>query len=325
MQSDSRATERGSDQLGNADVSEHCFNLPLIEEDELLTVLRDADNDQLEPLVEFIREKGWPTSKLKRTANYTQYFPDHRRYAREIVAEIQRYGANDIARMFRRGKGVLYKEIVRDVGKCLGIKKRIEKPEDLENEIIKKVLSDAYAAMTPELQMELLRSFRIRNMAGVSAPLSLAAFQSLVHTAGFPAYQATVMVANGMAHHLLGHGLSFTTNWVMVKGVSVAAWPLLGMAFAGVFATLWLSGPAYRVTVPCVVQIALIRHQTQPQRQRRKLIAWAAGTLFGVILALLFQFSWGIGILVGIGLAFLFSPQLDKLIARLTSRLPELG
>jgi len=260
-------------------------SLPLIEDDELVSLLRQAPNEMLEPLVEFICKKGRPTTKLEQTENYIRHSPNHQMYVNEISAEIQRYGANDIASVFRGGKGVLHAEIVQDVAKKFGVKSSSDKTAILENEIVKKILCDAYAKMTPEQRVEIVRSLRVRNLDGAGGPISLVAFHSAVSAAGFSAYQFTVVVANGMAQALLGHGLSFTTNWVLVKSVSLAA-GLPGIAIATLLAANMLAGPAYRVTIPCVVQVALIRQHLQIQR-RRRMLNWITGFLIGAALTLL--------------------------------------
>jgi uncharacterized protein YaaW (UPF0174 family) len=64
-----------------------------------------------------------------------------------------------------------------------------------------------------------------------------------------------------MAQALLGHGLGFATNWILVKSVYVLAGPL-GLAFAALFSANMVAGPAYRATIPCVVQVALIKGGT---------------------------------------------------------------
>jgi uncharacterized protein YaaW (UPF0174 family) len=262
--------------------------LPLIEDDELVDLLRRAPNEMLELLVEFVCEKGRPTSKLEQTENYRKHAPNHQMYVNEIAAEIQRYGANDIASLFRGGNGVRYSEIVNDVAKRCGVKSCSKTTEKLEKEIVKKMFCDAYAKMTPEQKEEVLRSLRIRNLRGASAPLSLVGFHSAVNAAGFSAYQLTVIVANGMAQALLGHGLGFATNWILVKSVYLLAGPL-GLAFAALFSANMLAGPAYRVTIPCVVQVALIRQELKIQ-QRRRLLHLLTAFLIGGAIALLTYF-----------------------------------
>jgi hypothetical protein len=71
-------------------------SLPLIENDEdLVPLLRQATNEELEPLVKYIIAKGGVTAQLQRTQKYRQHSAsgNHRMYADDIVAEIQKFGA----------------------------------------------------------------------------------------------------------------------------------------------------------------------------------------------------------------------------------------
>jgi hypothetical protein len=60
---------------------------------------------------------------------------------------------------------------------------------------------------------------------------------------------------------------------VLVKAVAVFAGPV-GWALDAIWGGMLAAGPAYRVTIPCVVQVAFIRQsmlRKQQEAQRRKL------------------------------------------------------
>src|SRR5574344_2139491 len=59
---------------------------------------------------------------------YKNHYPDHIKYWKEVAGEIQCFGANTFATMFRGGKGVLYKEILIDV--CGKMKVNFNKNSD---------------------------------------------------------------------------------------------------------------------------------------------------------------------------------------------------
>jgi hypothetical protein len=84
--------------------------LPLIEDDkDLVPLLRQASNDELDPLVKYIIENGGTTTQLSRTQRYRLYSAsgDHRKYADDIAAEIQRFGANTFrTAVVRNGRGI---------------------------------------------------------------------------------------------------------------------------------------------------------------------------------------------------------------------------
>jgi hypothetical protein len=72
-------------------------SLPLIEDDhDLVPLLRQASNKELEPLVKYIVENGGVTAQIHRIRAFGQYSPtgNHRMYADDIAAEIQKFGAN---------------------------------------------------------------------------------------------------------------------------------------------------------------------------------------------------------------------------------------
>jgi uncharacterized protein YaaW (UPF0174 family) len=78
------------------------------------------------------------------------------------------------------------------------------------------------------------------------------------HLSGFAAYKLSVIVANAAAKAVLGHGLSFVANATLTKGLSVLIGPV-GWSIAAGWTAHCIAGEAYRVTVPCVLQVTMIR------------------------------------------------------------------
>src|SRR5690348_13768368 len=82
--------------------------LPLIEDDPLIELLSKATNEELAPLVEVLCSKGgemWGgmMCQLPRTSAYKNNYPNHQAYVRDIVGEIQKFGANTLATQIWRG------------------------------------------------------------------------------------------------------------------------------------------------------------------------------------------------------------------------------
>jgi uncharacterized protein YaaW (UPF0174 family) len=245
--------------------------LPLIEDDpDLVPLLRQASNDELAPLVKYITEKGGLSSDLQNTQRYIQNSPDHRMYADDIAAEIQRFGANTIATWYRNGIGRTYREILINAARKSGIKVRQkDETEDIELRIIHAFLGRAWLEMSERQRQELIDSIRIKSSPGVKALGATGSFQALIQAAGFGPYQLAVIVANGAANLLLGHGLSLATNAVLTKSVSIFAGPL-GMVFSALWLGSLAAGPAYRVIMPCILQIALIRQEALARKRAAK-------------------------------------------------------
>jgi hypothetical protein len=65
--------------------------IPLREpDDDLIPLIRKCNNDDLDPLVSYITQKGWISSQLDLTDIFKKQNPNHRVYADEIAAEIQK-------------------------------------------------------------------------------------------------------------------------------------------------------------------------------------------------------------------------------------------
>jgi uncharacterized protein YaaW (UPF0174 family) len=265
-------------------------SLPLVEDDEdLLPLLRQASDDELAPLVEYIIQKGGVTAQLHRTQKYRQYSGsgEHGKYADDIAAEIQKFGANTLcSQTFREGRGIKYGKILRKVAKRCDVKVGWrDETAKIEERVLISVLSKAYERMTKEQREELLATLRIHKLPGAGGPIAAGALQGAIQAAGFAPYKLAVIVANGAANALLGHGLAFAANAGLVKAVAIFAGPV-GWAFGAVWGGMMAAGPAYRVTLPCVVQVALIRQsmlRKQKEERRRKLKAVGMVALIALV------------------------------------------
>jgi uncharacterized protein YaaW (UPF0174 family) len=269
--------------------------LPLITDDsDLLPLLRQATNEELAPLVEYILRKGGWSSELEGTAVFKKHHPHHRIYADDIAAEIQMFGANTLTSdLFRNGRGVCYKEIVQDVAKRCKVKSHSgAKVEDLELAIIESIWSTAWDSMSVDEREAVLSTLEIDRIPGLGGTASIGALQAAIRAGGFLPYQAAVVVANGLANATLGHGLSFAANAALTKGVAIFAGPV-GLAFTAILGTIAFAGPAYRVTIPCVVQVGAIRQmwlrRSEEERKRRQerrmqIIFWVALAIIVVAL-----------------------------------------
>ena len=251
--------------------------LPLIHDDkDLVPLLRRATNEELAPLVEYILKKGSLSSELELTTKYRQNQSNHRAYADEIAAEIQKFGANTLAsRIFRGGRGVRYREIACDVAKRLGLKIRWgQSIASIERAITEKVFTDAYENTSENERQELLASLGIQAPRGLHGAAGVAAVQAAIHAGGFTPYMMSVIVANGMSHAVVGHGLAYGANAALTKWMAIFAGPI-GWAFTGLITAAALGGPAYRVTLPCVVQVGFVRQQVRKRRRKKLLLVLA--------------------------------------------------
>ena len=148
-------------------------------DNDLIPLLRQASSEDLGVLIEYIHKaynedlSSVPAFKEQNPrANEKIYEGDHRAYADEIAAEIQRYGGNSFSNAFRGGKGIPYIEVVRDVADNLKV--NYNKNADaatIERQIQLKILEKAYEQMSDEERAELLKELGVDIVNGIPAAL----------------------------------------------------------------------------------------------------------------------------------------------------------
>ena len=185
--------------------------LPLVSTDSLLSLLSQAAESELDGLVACLVEKGGITCQLKRLSTYKQNQPHHRIYLCDLVADLQKFGANTLATAFRSGKGIPYSEIAEDVGSRLGVG-RHGTTAQIERRILEKLGEKYWEGASQQQRLAMLTEFGVRDHSLVTRPALPAALITAVHVSGFAAYQFSVIVANAVAHAVLGHGLSLVAN-----------------------------------------------------------------------------------------------------------------
>lgn len=201
------------------------------------------------------------TEELAGSDNYKKHHPKHSMYWQDIAAEVQCFGANTFATILRGGKGVLYKEVLMDV--CDKMKVNYNKDsavERIENNLLTKILQDALEKMTSEQIKDLAISLGIENAQGITSSMLLGSFQTIFRMGGFKSYQLTLIVVNAVLKALIGRGLSFAGNAALTRTVAILTGPI-GWVVTGLWAAIDIAGPAYRVTIPAVIQIAALRQK----------------------------------------------------------------
>ena len=167
-------------------------------------------------------------------------------------------GGNSFANLFRGLKGPSYYEIVCDVAKK--IKAPFQKGSDItdiEDAILETILKKALDEMNDDQKRELLREMGGKADLEI-ASLATTSFITLFRAGGFYSYQLTVIIANQLARVVLGRGLMLATNAMLTKTASLIFGPF-SLAISGLWTAYDIAGPAYSVTIPCVVHVAMLR------------------------------------------------------------------
>lgn len=234
---------------------------------EFLGKIRDSDlNDLVAAVTKDKDGKTWVSEELTGKEIYKKNYPRHSMYWKEVAAEIQCFGANSLVTLFRLGEGVLYREVLEDVcDKCKVNYNKNQSVHSVEEQLLIKLLGDATE------KMSLADREKFARMAGFSAAASLTpegmlmAAQAAFMAGGVQSYRLTFMIASYVSNLLLGRGISLVAGAALSRTLGVIAGPI-GWTITGAWTAFDLASPAFRVTLPAVIQVAILRKSYQAER-----------------------------------------------------------
>lgn len=224
---------------------------------DLNPILESADNEDLSIIVDYLN--GKISCGLESERAYKHYYPNHSKYADLIAKELRDMGGNSFANLFRGFEGPSYKEITQDVAKKLKVP--FNKNADvatIEHAILSSILEKAFSKMSDSEKQKLVEVAGNKSNIFGAGPASTAALLAAFNAGGFFSYQLTVIIANQVARTVLGSGLAFATNATLTRVAAIVTGPI-GWAVAGAWTAVDIAGPAYKVTIPSVIQVAMIR------------------------------------------------------------------
>ncbi|HIB6839389.1 acidic protein MsyB [Escherichia coli] len=171
----------------------------------------------------------------------------HRRNWQLIAGELQHFGGDSIANKLR-GHSKLYRAILLDVSKRLKLKADKEMSTfEIEQQLLEQFLRNTWKNMDEEHKQEFLHAVDARvNELEELLPLLMKDKLLAKGVSHLLSSQLTRILRTHAAMSVLGHGL--------LRGAGLGG--PVGAALNGVKA---VSGSAYRVTIPAVLQIACLR------------------------------------------------------------------
>lgn len=234
------------------------------EDPELFNALENASQDDLGILVDIITDSGKGRVSLdddvmKQLVSAKDAGNIQQMHLFMITGEIQLFGGNSIINMFR-GKGVEYREIICDVADHLSA--NFNDQQDIaaiESAVLMKVLEKSLEKMSEEEKANFFAEFGVKYSTG-AGPAAMLALQGLIKANGFAVYRLAVIIANSVAKAILGRGLALGANVGLVRAIGAFAGPI-GWAITAIWSAFDLAAPAYRVTVPCAIQLAYMRQK----------------------------------------------------------------
>ncbi|MDR3258882.1 MAG: DUF3944 domain-containing protein [Fusobacteriaceae bacterium] len=190
-------------------------------------------------------------------AEYSMYKTWHNIYRpncwEAYASELQHYGGNTIMNTFRK-TGVLYQEILEEVMGKVGVKFHLNRGiESNEQMLLIDIFDKAFDVLSPEEKEKILKALGSQGFSINGAQISQG-IMTILKIGGFKSYQLLLIVANQVSKFIFGRGIALAGN-VLLTQVLLAIGPI-GWAITGVWKS---SGAAYRITIPAVVQVAILR------------------------------------------------------------------
>lgn len=211
------------------------------------------------------------TATLQMDSLFDANYPNNMQVLWQSIAEeLQKFGGNSGANwLFRRNKGVVYREILIDVCKRQKVKK-VDFQKDsisaIENAFLQKTVELAIEKMKEDERKELLDGLRNIESFGdfvkntiMSKEALLDAVQIAFKAGGFKSYVLTLQVVNGISKTVVGRGLSLGANAALMKYVGSFMSGPWGWAFAAVTTVWGMMGPNKDATLKGVAIVAYMR------------------------------------------------------------------
>lgn len=231
-------------------------------EDKDLEFLKSLERTDLRDLA-FVLTKDEKAGK--KLANFkSNEDEEYKKYLHDLLEELQRDGGNTFVNLLRGGKGVLYKEILCEV--CEKFKVKFDEnssAEVIEEALIKKLFREAIEKMSEQERQELIKDLDIKT-TDTSASGIISALQQ-----GIFFSQMAFIVANAIWKAIFNTALSMGANATLARAAAILAGPI-GMAITGLWTAIDIAGPAYRITIPAVIQIALLRQAYNEKQEKLK-------------------------------------------------------
>ena len=228
-----------------------------------LEFLQYMDDESLDPLVQvLIRDKDGSlrfTENLSYQEIYKQYSPQHSKYWELIAEELQSFGGNSFVNIFRGG-GVQYREILCEVCDKMKVNYNSKSSTiNIEQNLFLKILEDSMKDMSAEELKCIVDELNLKTQTYTSQAV-MAAMQVAIKQSGFFVYKMAAIVVNAVLKAILGRGLTLAGNALMMRSISIFAGPI-GWAVTGALTAIDVAGPAFRVTIPAVINVAFLRQQ----------------------------------------------------------------
>lgn len=233
--------------------------------DRNLTFLRQASNDDLLVLCDIVtREKDGTfrtTETLTNTEYYSRYYPDNiKKMLPELIHEFRLFGGNSVLNFFR-GEGPTYSEILRDVAhKChVSFNYATAKDEYVESLLLGKLIKDALGGASETELQQMMQELDI-SMPRFNRWKAVSTLDKLWKSRNVAGFILLSSVTSSVLTRLTGLAVGSVAGVTLSRLSAIILGPI-GFILTSLYCAIDIAGPAYRVTIPAVIQIAYIRQK----------------------------------------------------------------
>ncbi len=233
-----------------------------MKEDRDLLFLQQAKNEDLKTLVDILTHDTDGeiriAEQLTNTDAYLYCYPYRLNMMwQEIARELQRFGGNTLANLCRN-EGIRYREILQDICRKLEVYFcGYESTEEIERHLLEKVCMDSVANMSEEELRKMIQELNIP-MKNPRKYMIVAALQMAIRRGGILFTRIAAYITRLISRMLIGRSALMIGSNLLNKVLGTLAGPL-GWAITAGWTVYDLASPAYRVTIPGVIQVAYMR------------------------------------------------------------------
>lgn len=233
-----------------------------MKEDRDLLFLQQARNEDLKTLVDILTYdtdgEVRLAEQLTNTDAYLCCYPNRlNRMWKEIAGELQRFGGNTLMNLYR-GKGVAYREILEDVCRKMNVSfYDWEDTATLEKGLLKKICHKVVSQISENELRYLAEQLNIKEKNPQKYMLVLA-LQAVIKKGGVLFTRLALYITQMISKIFLERGLSLLGANMISRTLGLLGGPV-GWAITIGWSVVDLASPAYRVTIPAVLQVSCMR------------------------------------------------------------------
>lgn len=247
--------------------------------DRDLEFMDRATHDDLQNLVYVLTHdpKDGETRWTEELSSKLKGCDDHHYRWQDIAGELQCFGGDTFANMFRGGKGVEYRELLCDICDVCKIKydKKATNIEDIENALVSSHLGKMWESWDRKSRSYVMAISRFFVAPG---QINRYAYASAILSSAMPTMLSTGLLGGGITSLMLAQmttgiatasvtrlGATALTSSLGMSTFTLIAPRLVGLVipattlFSLLTIGLSFSGPAYRVTLPACLAVAELR------------------------------------------------------------------